>query len=258
MKEKIYTIPVTDAFNQDCECPLCLLDKKLEDSYIDYVLGPSLMEPDGRIETNEKGFCLRHFEKLYNSHLNSHGMGLIMDTYLQGKNALIKKLYEKKSAAIKKDTRLSAIDSIANKVSRKQTETGKFIEEMLTLLSTQEIRCTICDKKDYTMSRYIEVIFFLWSNEKEFRELFKTRKGFCMKHLKLLLEGSKKNLSPSETAGFITILMDKQLESMSKLQADVNWFTKKFDYRNNDAPWGDSKDAVQRSIRKIAGNCDLK
>ena len=31
MKEKIYTIPVTDAFREDCECPLCTLEKKLEE-----------------------------------------------------------------------------------------------------------------------------------------------------------------------------------------------------------------------------------
>ena len=25
MKEKIYTIPVNDAFDKDCECPLCAM-----------------------------------------------------------------------------------------------------------------------------------------------------------------------------------------------------------------------------------------
>jgi len=64
---KIYTIPVTDAFNTDCECPMCVLEKKLEDENIEYVLGPFLMEPEGRMETNENGFCRRHFELLYNT-----------------------------------------------------------------------------------------------------------------------------------------------------------------------------------------------
>ena len=61
MKEKIYTIPVTEAFSEECECPLCVLHKKLEDENIDYILGPSLMEPDGRIETNEKGLLPKTF-----------------------------------------------------------------------------------------------------------------------------------------------------------------------------------------------------
>jgi len=61
MKEKIYTIPVTDAFNTDCECPMCVLEKKLEDENIEYVLGPFLMEPEGRMETNENGFLQKAF-----------------------------------------------------------------------------------------------------------------------------------------------------------------------------------------------------
>ena len=30
MKEKIYTIPVNDAFDKDCECPLCAMYQELE------------------------------------------------------------------------------------------------------------------------------------------------------------------------------------------------------------------------------------
>jgi len=48
MKEKIYTIPVTDAFNTDCECPMCVLEKKLEDENIEYVLDL----PDGARRKN--------------------------------------------------------------------------------------------------------------------------------------------------------------------------------------------------------------
>ena len=29
MKEKLYTIPVNDAFAKDCECPLCAMYKEL-------------------------------------------------------------------------------------------------------------------------------------------------------------------------------------------------------------------------------------
>lgn len=30
MKEQLYTIPVNDAFETDCECPLCLMHSQLE------------------------------------------------------------------------------------------------------------------------------------------------------------------------------------------------------------------------------------
>ena len=34
MKEKIYTIPITEALEADCSCPFCFLQKKLEDEAI--------------------------------------------------------------------------------------------------------------------------------------------------------------------------------------------------------------------------------
>ena len=41
MKEQLYTIPVTDAFESNCECPLCKMKKELEQNAIEYTLGPS-------------------------------------------------------------------------------------------------------------------------------------------------------------------------------------------------------------------------
>ena len=45
MKEKIYTIPVNEAYEIDCECPLCKLEEQLENEALDYALGAAMMEP---------------------------------------------------------------------------------------------------------------------------------------------------------------------------------------------------------------------
>ena len=134
MKEQIYTIPVTDAFREDCECPVCFLEKNLEDQYIEYFLGPSLMEPDHRIETNDKGFCRRHFELLYNRQENRLGLGLIVDTHLQHQNSNLKKLFGRKfSAEIGKKTDTahkeptsSFVKNISLKLKSKKTNDDKF------------------------------------------------------------------------------------------------------------------------------------
>ncbi|MFQ7394027.1 MAG: DUF6062 family protein, partial [Lachnospira eligens] len=55
MKEKIYTIPVNDAFSSDCECPICSMYKALEDDAVSYTMGPSYMEDDIRAVTDKKG-----------------------------------------------------------------------------------------------------------------------------------------------------------------------------------------------------------
>lgn len=258
MKEKIYTIPVTDAFKTECECPMCILEKKLEDEYVDYILGPSLMEPDGRILTNENGFCKKHFELLYNKQVNRLGLGLIIDTHLCEQNSRLKKKFGNKINAVRKDQELSLLQNITAKLSAKQTDTSRLVDDILSELSELESKCTICSKLEYTMDRYIDVILYLWFKESEFKKLFDSKKGFCLVHLKKLLEGTKKYLSPKESAVFVENLLIMQLENMERIQQEVNWFTKKFDYRYNDAPWGNSKDSVVRSIQKIVGHCDLK
>ena len=51
MKEQIYTIPVNEVYDTDCECPLCELEKKLEKETLDYTLGAAMMEPEFRMES---------------------------------------------------------------------------------------------------------------------------------------------------------------------------------------------------------------
>ena len=58
MKEKLYTIPVNEAYDHDCECPLCYMKQTLEEKAIDFTMGPSYMEDDVRESTNEFGFVV--------------------------------------------------------------------------------------------------------------------------------------------------------------------------------------------------------
>ena len=54
--EKIYTIPVNEAFDYCGEedtkgCPFCEMYKRLEENELEIILGASMMEPDIRIKT---------------------------------------------------------------------------------------------------------------------------------------------------------------------------------------------------------------
>ena len=44
------------------------------------------------------------------------------------------------------------------------------------------------------------------------------------------------------------------LEYFDALREDVSWFCKKFDYRYNDEPWYNSKDAVERAIKFLGSD----
>jgi hypothetical protein len=41
--------------------------------------------------------------------------------------------------------------------------------------------------------------------------------------------------------------------SLARVQTDIDWFIDKFDYRNANAPWKNSKDAVPRGMQKLKG-----
>ena len=64
MKENITTIPINDLFKPKNGCPLCRMEEMLEKTYVDFIVGDAMMEPNIRIETNKKGFCHRHFSKI--------------------------------------------------------------------------------------------------------------------------------------------------------------------------------------------------
>ena len=86
MAEKIYTIPINEAFdkaiqNEPCDCPFCLLQEMLEQNELEIIMGASMMEPDIRIETNKKGFCKHHFDQMYERG-NRLGLALILESHV--------------------------------------------------------------------------------------------------------------------------------------------------------------------------------
>ena len=81
MKEKIYNVPVNDAFLADTECPVCAMFEQLENDAIEYTMGPSYMEDDIRAVTDKKGFCQKHIKKIYEQN-NRLGYALVMKTHM--------------------------------------------------------------------------------------------------------------------------------------------------------------------------------
>ena len=82
MRYHIDTIPVWDAMKLGGECPLCALRRKVELMDVDRYLGASVMEPDTRIQVNEKGFCQRH-HKMLSEQKNKLGHALMCHTHLK-------------------------------------------------------------------------------------------------------------------------------------------------------------------------------
>jgi len=232
MDEQLYAIPVNDAFNADSECPVCLMYRSLEKAAIEFTLGPSYMEDDVRMETNRVGFCADHVKLLYEQQ-NRLGLALMLHTHTQNVIREAEKLAKKgrtKAGGLFKKSEESAVGAYFRQLGKS---------------------CYICGRINNTFDRYIDTIFYLYRKEESFRNAFKNSKGFCCDHYGLLYEAAPKYLSGSELDEFTKLIDRLFIENMQRVCDDIEWYTDKFDYRNADAPWKNSKDAVVRTVLKL-------
>lgn len=246
MKEKIYTIPVNDAYAHPGPCPLCSLQTAMNRNLVDYYLGPALMEPDVRKATNDKGFCGRHLAELFNREDNRLGLGLVLHTHLDHLARDINPLLT-----------ASAPPGNAGLLRGRQKDFKKSILDLADLVDRRASSCIICERLDYTMDRYLDVIFHLYFVDLAFKKRFDEGDGYCLPHLSMLLRGAAKYLNQNQAAELLGCLAAMQNQSLLTLGDDVEWFTRKFDYRNQQKDWKNSKDALPRAIKKLSGSSGL-
>lgn len=236
MKEKLYTIPLNDAVNAGDECPLCNVERSLEHDAIDFAVGSgaSYMESDIREATDKTGFCKHHFQMMY-EYGNSLGNALILKTHV----IKMRKDLDKEMKSFK------------------PVKAGLFAKgeesNVERYISDLEGKCFVCNYYKDTYERYIDTFFYLYSSDKDFKEKIRTGKGFCLCHMKDLIKGAKSHLKKEEFDEFCDMLFKLQDENLARIEEDISWFVDKFDYRNKDADWKNSKDAIPRTIGKIVG-----
>jgi len=237
MLETIYTIPVNEAFDECAEdhslgCPFCRLREKLEENELDLILGASMMEPDIRIKTNELGFCHDHYNKMF-VRKNRLGLALMLESHL--------------------DTVRSAIDG--GKLTNLIKGEGSSASEKLGKL---ESTCYVCGRIDYSLGKMLENSVYLWETDCERREnpfenKIKAQPYFCLPHYRAFVECARNSLNKKRFGAFYGVVTEVVTEYFDALRGDISWFCKKFDYRYENEPWGNSKDAVERAILFLNG-----
>jgi hypothetical protein len=228
--EKIYTIPVNEAFEASaadhaCGCPFCSLYRKLEENELDLILGASMMEPDVRIKTNEKGFCKIHYDMMF-TRKNRLGMALMLESHL---------------------------NQIREETSGKLSLKGVGAEAMKRLGRLEE-SCYVCDRIDFSFNKMIETAVLLWERDPAFRVKLKNQPYICLPHYRKFIEYGRSGLSKKLFPEFYNEVSAVVNTYFDSLREDISWFCKKFDYRYEDEPWGNAKDAVERAIVFTSGD----
>ena len=240
MKERLYTIPVSEAFEAGDECPFCFLERKNEQEMLDFVLGSaaSYMESDVREKTDQKGFCRQHFQLMF-QYGNTLGNAWILKTH-----------YAYMTEEMKKITKSTSAAGNAKGMFKKKYQGNDRLESWI---KEKENSCYFCDGLEETRRRYLETFFILYKKEELFREKVKKSKGFCLMHSRQLIAAGYEQLGEKQQEEFRELIIKLAQEEMDRLQNEISWLVDKFDYRNRDADWKNSKDALQRGMQKLWG-----
>ncbi|NLK40333.1 MAG: hypothetical protein GX303_08870 [Clostridiales bacterium] len=230
--ERIYTIPINEAFDASRDekslgCPLCALYRKLEENELELSLGAPMMEPDIRIQMNNKGFCKSHYNQMMGRG-NRLSLALILESHM---------------AELRDDISGKGIYALL----------GSPGSEPLKRLEKYENTCYICSKVNYHFDRIIQNTVALWNEEEAFKQKYKEQPYFCLSHYRRLLEYARHKLPKKAYAEFYRISSDIVLTYFDELNNDVSWFCKKFDYRYENEPWHNAKDAIERAVKFLRG-----
>ncbi len=223
--EQIYTIPVNEAFeasaaDKSCGCPFCSLYRKLENDELDLILGASMMEPDVRIRTNKTGFCRTHYDMMF-VRKNRLGMALTLESHLD---------------QLKKELRDGGIGGgVGNKPVKR--------------ISELEQTCYVCERIAFNFEHMVETAVLLWNTDENFPKKLAAQPYFCLPHYKKFLQYGQSKLPKKRLQEFVSQVEEIEERYLDELSGDVSWFCKKFDYRYDEEPWYNSKDAVERSIK---------
>ena len=98
----------------------------------------------------------------------------------------------------------------------------------------------------------------VWDTDEKFPAKLEAQPYFCLPHYRKLLEYGQKRLGRKKQAAFASAVGRVVNAYMDSLTEDVSWFCKKFDYRYDEEPWYNSKDAVERAIRFLRSDIHIR
>lgn len=227
MKERIYTIPLTESLDAETECPFCFLEKKIEKEQIEYALGPAMMEPDYRLISNEKGFCQKHMEALFNSR-RALPFSLVHDTRI--------------------DEVIKSLEDVLKKPEKKKTQV------LMNTLKGHTSGCIVCDRVESTIKKFINTFWYLYKKEPDFKNRILNGKGFCIHHFEdIIKESNQAGLKKNE---YVNELLELELKNLKRIKENVHDFTKQFDYRNEGKSNEDIHDAHILCAEKLSKYCE--
>lgn len=221
MKYRIDSGFIIEKFKTESFCPLCAIEKTIEESICRELLGDGCMDDDVRRAVNEKGFCEKHFDLLYS-------------------------LPSKLGLALQMQTRIT---SVAAKLT---VPTNAFsAKKYAKILLKESDSCIVCDLTKEEMQIYYATIARLYAENADFRSTFASCNGFCNKHFANLLNHAKN--AATRKKQYLKSLTDVQQKRFSSDLSLLKQFAARHDYRNIGKPLGKAEKALPNIRQDLYG-----
>lgn len=221
MNYHIDTGLIYEKFKEGCECPLCAIEKKVQEQFLHEFLNDAVMEDNTRIKVGKNGFCDKHFDML-----------------ISRQNKL--------SVALQIGTRAEKVAPLCGKV-KSAGAAKKCAKEIENALST----CVICDLTEESMIKYYKTMAQMFAHEKDFYKILFASKGFCLNHYAKLLEYSV--FAGFMTKDYLSVLSSVQEKNFTRVQNELKDFCDSHDYRNARKPLGEAENALPHARIKFYG-----
>ena len=212
---------IKEKFNTSCECPLCEIQKVVEEQFLHEFLNDAVMEDNTRIKVGKLGFCAKHIDML-----------------LDRQNKL--------SVALQLGTRTEKLLSLMGNI--KSVRQAKKQADAIKKASTT---CVLCDYVEESMVKYYKTIAQMFVKEKEFLGALVKSKGFCLHHYAELLKYS--NYAGFLSNEYVNVISTIETRNIERLQSELKKFCDKHDYRNALEPLGNAETALPRMREKLYG-----
>lgn len=233
MNNTIFTPPITEAFSQDSECPICTLQHSIESSFIKSMYDEMVMDVEFNMRLASYRCCDYHYDTLYN-YPDKLGLAVLLRWTVDAEKKEAEKFY--KGIPLEKANIFKSFMKDKNNTPSRDKH---------------EKQCYICLHINERMKLHIENIIKLWDMDSSFKEQFNTSKGFCVKHYNALMDTAPKVLKGGSLDSFTSTLYSMQMENLTRLGEELDWFIRKHDYRFTKDPWKTSRDSVIRGVLKM-------
>lgn len=259
MKQSLETIPIWDAFQEDTECPLCLLAGRAEDLFLDRYLDEMVMDAACRTKVRTNGFCNEHLHKLRDRRDNL-GLALTLETMIAA--VLEAGEREQGSLIVRAPVPLawwalrSAVGRLGRWLPLRSRRKGLAVSR--NWFANAGGGCIVCAHIDDLVGRYCHIVADMYADDEVFHEAFLNSRGFCLPHTLKFVEAVADLSPPERYREVISQAFRLMHRSLRCLSDELREVIKRYDYRFSDESWNGLEDSVDRAIHKLVGLRGLK